>query len=1161
MCGITGYLGYDDPSMLRSMCSAITHRGPDDDGFFEAPGVGLAMRRLSIIDLKTGRQPITNEAGDVWVILNGEIYNYQELTASLKSRGHRFATTSDTETIAHLYEDYGLDFVKHLRGMFGIAIWDTKRNRLVLARDRIGEKPLYYRSVDGKLLFGSELKSILQCRIGRSVRAQAVCDFLACGYVPAPRTFFNDIEKLKPGHILVHEKGQCSVQPYWQRGADGPTTTTFNQAVETVSEMLDETVRLCLKSDVEVGAFLSGGIDSSLLVALMAKHEARIQTFTVGYRGAATGFNELGFAKRMADEIGTEHHELILKPGSTIELLPKVLWHFDEPHGEPTSILVYLLCEFARKRVKVAVGGTGGDEIFFGYPKHKGIRYLQYYRMLPRFVREHLVARVVARWPESTRGSRFVKRARRFVIGAVQSGGEAYLSWTSLFSRELREQLISDAIGNSAEDPTGEAFLRSYLTANDRGDLFNSAAGVDVDGYLPEYQLTYMDRMSMAHGLEVRSPLCDYRLVDYVTSLRADYRLKGTHTKHLLKVASRQWIPRLIAERPKVGFDSPIGQWIKDELRAFTLDFLSKPQVEKSGLLNFEGVQQVVHEHLSGRRDFSLQLWSLFALEGWYRMYVEDGVTDGSDYNIRQMRGVGNEAMSAISAWEGEHHPPVSTATPGGRRNAIAGKLGLTRRKMWENVPRALRGVVGRTIGTLPSRVVLGSQFSRCLDFVDECQWWSADEANAYQLRELRRLLQFAYDRTEHYRQAFDDIGFEPHDLKSTEDIERLPIIDRHMLEQDMDRMCAVSPKAPGVDYVSTGGSGGVPMHFYIGADRSSIEYAYLVSSWRRAGYDLGTPIAVFRGRVVPEDSTGLRHEYDPILRYHYYSNFHMTDENMSRYVEHVRALGPCVLHVYPSSAATLARFLARKGESAPENIVAIIAESEIVYSDQRKMVETTFGNRYFSCYGHSEKLVAAAECEHSADYHVWPTYGFLELIDEDGIRISTPGERGEIVGTGFINRVVPFVRYRTGDFATYVGEGCGACGRSHTLLRDIRGHRTQEFLVAADGSLISWVALNMHDRTFEGVQRFQFHQTHPGIATLRLVASDGFTLEDEQNVVRSLRPKLEGRIELRVERCKTLHDSPLGKAIYVDQHIDSALLRQASSETKDTGTEVIQTV
>ncbi len=352
--------------------------------------------------------------------------------------------------------------------------------------------------------------------------------------------------------------------------------------------------------------------------------------------------------------------------------------------------------------------------------------------------------------------------------------------------------------------------------------------------------------------------------------------------------------------------------------------------------------------------------------------------------------------------------------------------------------------------------------------------------------------------------------------------------------------MCAVPVDSPGVDYVSTGGTCGMPLHFYIGSDRSPVEFAYLLTSWQRTGYRLGIPMAVLRGRVVHPDRHGLFHEYDPVLRCHYYSSFHMTDRNMERYAEHIRTIGPCFLHVYPSSVTALVRFLRRSGIRPPANIRGIIAESEIVYSEQRALVEQTFGCRMFSCYGHTEKLVLAAECEYTRNEHVWPTYGYFELLDEDTRPVRTPGATGEIVGTGFINTVVPFIRFRTGDYAVYVAGRCDACGRNHQVIREVRGHRIQEYLVTADGSQISWTAMNMHDDTFARVRQFQFYQDTPGRALLRIVPAAGFDEQDRQRILRNLNQKTGRGLQVAIDIIDSIPLTPQGKGIYVVQRISA---------------------
>jgi phenylacetate-CoA ligase len=356
--------------------------------------------------------------------------------------------------------------------------------------------------------------------------------------------------------------------------------------------------------------------------------------------------------------------------------------------------------------------------------------------------------------------------------------------------------------------------------------------------------------------------------------------------------------------------------------------------------------------------------------------------------------------------------------------------------------------------------------------------------------------------------------------------------------------MCTTSPTDVRADYTATGGTSGEPIAFYIDAGRSAVEYAYLVSSWRRAGFELGMPLAVFRGRRVATIENGMHHEHDPLLRHHYYSTFHMTDANLARSLAHIRTIGPCFLHVYPSSASVLARFLQASGLEPPPNIRGVIAESENVYPEQRRLVESVFGHRLFTCYGLTEKVVAAAECERSEHYHVWPTYGFFELLDQQGQAVTTPGQRGEIVGTGFLNLAVPFVRYRTGDFATYVANTCADCGRNQPIISDIRGHRIQEVLVARDGGLLSWTSLNVHDDSYRHILRFQFSQDTPGRARLLVVPGPGFTDQDRARFLRTFEAKLDGRVSLELNLVHSIPVTARGKAIYVDQRIPGIAAR-----------------
>jgi phenylacetate-coenzyme A ligase PaaK-like adenylate-forming protein len=462
----------------------------------------------------------------------------------------------------------------------------------------------------------------------------------------------------------------------------------------------------------------------------------------------------------------------------------------------------------------------------------------------------------------------------------------------------------------------------------------------------------------------------------------------------------------------------------------------------------------------------------------------------------------------------------------------------FSRKNAWESLPRPLRRLSGPLFGAFRPERILGRRFRHAQAFVADAQWWPAERSREYQLARLRELCTVAYQRSPYYRRTFDANGFRPTDLKSVDDVQYLPVLDRQTVRDYADDLLVVSPRLPHVDAVSTSGTSGMPLRFYIGADRSAAEYAHITSGWQRTGYRLDQPMAVLKGHLVPADRSGFRHEYDPVLRRHYYSTFHLSDDQLQQYLDHIATLGDCYLLAYPSVVAAVIRFLRRAGRAAPHNIRAIIAESEIVYAEQRRAAEETFGCRYFSLYGLTEKVVAAAECEASAAAHVWPTYGLFELLDERGRPITEPGQRGEIVGTSFLNTVAPFIRYRTGDFATYVADRCQACGREHVLIEDIRGHRAQEYLVALDGSLIPWSAVNMHDDTFLHVERFQFFQERRGVAVLRIIPGRMFTTTDRDRILRNLGRKLAGRIDLTVELVDALPLTERGKAIYVDQRL-----------------------
>ena len=457
-------------------------------------------------------------------------------------------------------------------------------------------------------------------------------------------------------------------------------------------------------------------------------------------------------------------------------------------------------------------------------------------------------------------------------------------------------------------------------------------------------------------------------------------------------------------------------------------------------------------------------------------------------------------------------------------------KKAFSKKNLWENVPPLFKSTVGRVMGIIPPAYWLGQRFRDHCRFLQDSQWWSADRAQQYQLAKLRQVLTLAYQKTDFYHQAFDAIGFHPDDFESLEDIQQLPTIDKDIVIENIDEMCTRSIKRSDVDYGSTGGTSGTPLHFYFDANRSSIEYAYLTTSWKRVNYRLGMPMAVIRGRIVKARRDGLYHEYDPLLRHHYYSNFHMNEENMYRYLKHIECIGPCMLHGYPSSAHSFAKYILSMKLSPPSNIKGVLLESENIYTDQVEDIEMAFGVRAWASYGHSEKLVYAAQCEKSRDYHVWPTYGYFELIGKNGKVVEEIGQEGEIIGTGFLNTVMPFVRYRTGDWATYGGNRCEACGREHTILKNIRGRWPQGGLIAIDGSVISMTALNVHDDTFENVREYQFVQSIPGEVTLLVIPINTLSEDNQRRIIANMTKRLQGQIVLKLETRKELVKTALGK-------------------------------
>jgi asparagine synthase (glutamine-hydrolysing) len=630
MCGIAGYVGAPIPGLATRMADTVTHRGPDDSGEVElrSPGAAtavLASRRLSIIDLAGGHQPIGNEDGSIQVVLNGEIYNFRQLRRDLEARGHHFRTRTDTEILVHLYEDDGVDLVHRLRGMFAFALWDARVGRLVLVRDRLGVKPLYYaHPTDGnvELAFGSELKCLLTVPgVCRDLDVEALAAFLAYLYIPHPYSIVRGIRKLPPGHMLVHENGRNEVRRYW--GIGGDAAATSEPDVEELWRRVEEAVRIRLVADVPVGAFLSGGVDSSSIVAAASSFEPGLATFTVVFaRPDERLYDESADARTVADSFSTTHHELRAQP-DIAELLPRVVRHFDEPFGNPTALLSYALSELTRRHVKVVLAGEGSDELFAGYLRFRGIAALARYRRLPRIMQK--VAAIGAQaLPGSTHGRHGLRRAREFALAPVGSLEDAYVAWVTHFGPAQRNALFShDTQERLRESPPPERFIHGLFEDAPRTDIVNRLSFVELQSYLPCDVLEYSDKMSMAHGLEVRSPYCDHRLVEYVFGLPGSAKLRGGTTKALLRETLQTRLPPRPLTKPKIGFTAPIGVWLKRDLAHLIQSHLSREQIEARGLFRATAVERLVSALERGRRDVSLHVWALIMLEQWFREYDE----------------------------------------------------------------------------------------------------------------------------------------------------------------------------------------------------------------------------------------------------------------------------------------------------------------------------------------------------------------------------------------------------------------------------------------------------------------------------------------------------------------------------------------------------------
>ena len=609
------------------MCSVLAHRGPDDEGSVHLDGVTLGMRRLSIIDLEGGHQPIHNEDSRIWVVQNGEIYNHLALRSKLEAAGHVFASRSDTEVLVHAYEEWGADFVSRLNGMFAFALLDRARGVVLLARDRMGIKPLHY-AIDGsRLVFASELKALL-CDpvLRRGVDPVALDQYLALEFVPSPRSMVLGVSKLPPAHTLTWTvaDGTSVLRRYWKpslaEGGDSRRALSLDSQCEELRAVLRESVRKELISDVPLGVFLSGGIDSSAVAAMMTQLGSEVKSFSVGF--ADRSFDESGYARQVARHLGTDHHELVLEPGMLLGLIPKLPELLDEPLGDASIIPTYLLSEFTRRHVKVALGGDGGDELFAGYPTLQAHRLAGYYARVPGVLRRGLVEPVVRRLPVSRGNLSFDFRAKRFVGGADFPVEERHQRWMGSFAAEERTALLSTEMrGEIARNGRGDP-AAAVLDGARLRDPLNQVLLIDMRMYLENDILVKLDRASMMASLEGRVPLLNNDFVEYATRLPLDMKLRGLSSKFLFKRALRGVLPDSILKRPKKGFGIPVAHWFRGPLKEQMLSVLSPERMARKGFFDPAAVGVLVRDHLEGRRDNRKQLWTLFAFELWHDGYL-----------------------------------------------------------------------------------------------------------------------------------------------------------------------------------------------------------------------------------------------------------------------------------------------------------------------------------------------------------------------------------------------------------------------------------------------------------------------------------------------------------------------------------------------------------
>lgn len=627
MCGITGFVTNTthrpERSILERMNAAIIHRGPDEDGFYVDDHAALAMRRLAIIDLAGGQQPIPNENKTKWIVFNGEIYNYQELRKGIEVRGHTLRTNSDTEAIVHLYDEFGVDCLQHLRGMFAFAIWDTVDQSLFLARDRVGKKPLLYsHQPNGDLIFGSEFTALLEHpSISREVDPEAIDAYLSFTCVPSPLTAFKHIRKLEPGHWMRWKNGSVETKRYWLPDFSKKIKISETEAIEETTRILRESTKLRMISEVPLGSFLSGGVDSSTIVALMAQESSKpVKTFSIGFE--EEDFSELKYARMVAEHVGAEYNEFVVRPNA-LEILPTLVEHYGEPYADSSAIPTYYVAKETRKHVTVALNGDGGDESFAGYERYTAMRMAETYYRIPKVLRAPLIEFPAGLLPSSEIKRSRIRDGKRFLAAASLPRVERYFRWMSAFDRTAKSELYTKDFANATESADPGAFLDQWFSKANGSGIIDATMLTDQMTYLPNDLLVKVDIASMANSLEARSPFLDHNVIEFAASLPEKMKISGFETKSFLKKVAAKLVPREAIYRRKMGFGVPVGKWFRGEMKDFVRDILLSEKALNRGVVKREALERYVNEHTKGTHDHAFRIWSLLMLELWYQRFID----------------------------------------------------------------------------------------------------------------------------------------------------------------------------------------------------------------------------------------------------------------------------------------------------------------------------------------------------------------------------------------------------------------------------------------------------------------------------------------------------------------------------------------------------------